>query len=397
MRDNWLKLPISEIFQVSSGQGLTEEKMLPGSNPVYGGNGEIGFHNSFTNKIEELIIGRVGAHCGNVFITKPKSWITDNALVVRFQDKDEDLKFWLYKLNNLYLRGYAFQSAQPVITGGILKNIILNIPPLPHQRKIAQILSTCDAVIEKTEAAIAKYQAIKQGMMHDLFTRGILMEDITYTDKKGKVVELRRNQLRPKQEDAPELYKESELGWIPKEWEVMRLEEIAVISYGKDYKANPIGDNIPIYGTGGIMGWTSKILNNGPAVLTGRKGTINRPIYVEGGIWNVDTIFCINTYHDTNVKWFFFQMTSKDLTKLNEATGVPSVSSTALNKLKFSCPILSEQDEITNRINLIESKIKSEHSTLSKYRQIKAGLMQDLLSGKVEVKVDEEDTDNINN
>src|SRR5699024_614429 len=121
-------------------------------------------------------------------------------------------------------------------------------------------------------------------------------------------------------QDAPELYKESALGLIPREWDVKKLEEFAVINYGKDYKANPKGDKFPIYGTGGIMGWTSKVLNSGPAVLTGRKGTINRPIYVEGGFWNVDTIFCINSNEFTNVKWFFFQMVSKDLTKLNEAT-----------------------------------------------------------------------------
>src|SRR5690606_10365057 len=131
----------------------------------------------------------------------------------------------------------------------------------------------------------------------------------------------------------------------------------------------------------------SKVLNSGPAVLTGRKGTINRPIYVEGGFWNVDTIFCINSNEFTNVKWFFFQMVSKDLTKLNEATGVPSVNSNALNNLKFSYPKKMEQDEIAKRINLIDHKIQTEQQALAKYQQLKAGLMQDLLSGKVEVGV----------
>ena len=66
-----------------------------------------------------------------------------------------------------------------------------------------------DNLIEKTEALIAKYQAIKQGMMHDLFTRGV--------DEHGH--------LRPTHDEAPELYKQSELGWIPKEWEVSPLGE----------------------------------------------------------------------------------------------------------------------------------------------------------------------------
>jgi type I restriction enzyme, S subunit len=79
-----------------------------------------------------------------------------------------------------------------------------------EQRKIALILSTVDAVIEKTEATITKYKAIKQGMMQDLFTRGL--------DKNGK--------LRPRYQEAPELYKKTELGWIPKEWDVIPLVNV---------------------------------------------------------------------------------------------------------------------------------------------------------------------------
>ena len=68
-----------------------------------------------------------------------------------------------------------------------IRSMCFSFPPLPQQRKIAKILTTVDNLIEKTEQLIAKYQSIKQGMMHDLFTRGI--------DAKGK--------LRPPQSEAP--------------------------------------------------------------------------------------------------------------------------------------------------------------------------------------------------
>ena len=65
------------------------------------------------------------------------------------------------------------------------------------------------------------------------------------------------------------------------------LEDLAIITYGKDYKNNPKGDaSVPIIGTGGLMGYTTIPLNSGEAVLTGRKGSINNPIYVEGEFWN---------------------------------------------------------------------------------------------------------------
>ena len=119
----------------------------------------------------------------------------------------------------------------------LLNNNFYKIPPLPQQRKIANILSTCDEVIEKTEAAIAKYQALKQGMLHDLFTRGI---DV----KTGK--------LRPSYQDAPELYKESDLGLIPKDWEVKDLGDVGEVKMCKrifSYQTKDEGD-IPFYKIG---------------------------------------------------------------------------------------------------------------------------------------------------
>ena len=77
----------------------------------------------------------------------------------------------------------------------------------PEQRKIARILTTLENLIEKTESLIAKYQAIKQGMMNDLFTRG--------ADDHGN--------LRPTRAEAPYLYEETPLGWIPKDWEISHV------------------------------------------------------------------------------------------------------------------------------------------------------------------------------
>lgn len=308
--------------------------------------------------------------------------LSQRTILLKFNTSIVNKDFMYYQLASAaFQRELTRNSTGSTVTGIQQKRLAkLEISyPKEHfqQQKIAKILSSCDSVIEKTEQAIAKYHSIKQGMMHDLFIRGI---------------DINTGKLRPKQEDVPQLYKNSELGWIPKDWEERRLEGIGVIHYGKDYKANPKGDTVPIIGTGGIMGWTSVSLNSGPAVLTGRKGTINKPIYIEGEFWNVDTIFCIKTNVDIDVQWFFHQLQSKDLLKLNEATGVPSVSSTALYNLKFATPdsLSGEQKAISQRFKVINEKIKSEQTTLSKYQQIKQGLMQDLLTGKVDVVIDEQ-------
>ena len=118
---------------------------------------------------------------------------------------------------------------------GILKDDLLQywieVPPLNEQRKIAKILTTVNNVIEKTEALIAKYNAIKQGMMQDLFTRGV--------DENGE--------LRPSYGEAPDLYKKSELGWIPVEWNVHPLTyAVPKAEYGISSTLSDTDEGIPV-------------------------------------------------------------------------------------------------------------------------------------------------------
>ncbi|MDO3377195.1 restriction endonuclease subunit S [Geoalkalibacter halelectricus] len=132
---------------------------------------------------------------------------------------DPDYLYTILRSDIFNRQLYQLQS------GSALKRLVLKdinklkipCPTLPEQRKIARILSTVNSVIEKTEASIAKYKAIKQGMMLDLFTRGL--------DANGR--------LRPRHEDAPHLYKQTELGLVPKEWEVARIGDFANVKGGK--------------------------------------------------------------------------------------------------------------------------------------------------------------------
>lgn len=130
-----------------------------------------------------------------------------------------------------------------------------------RQKKIATILSTIDTAIEKTQELIDKYQQIKTGLMHDLFTRGI--------GENGK--------LRPPRNEAPDLYKESELGWIPKEWEVNSIDYFCdVFNYFRFPIAAEIRETMkgayPYYGPTGIVDFINEYRLNGQYVLIGEDG-----------------------------------------------------------------------------------------------------------------------------
>ncbi len=268
-----------------------------------------------------------------------------------------------------------------------------------EQKKIAKILSTADAVIEKTQAAIAKYKAIKQGMLHDLFTRGI---DITT----GK--------LRPRYEDAPELYKKSSLGFIPFEWEDCKMGKYILENlYGprfnaKDYFEN--GNVKTIRGTdftkeGEILYQqapkalltnelisTHKLENGDIVIVTtadcGLTAVFEKPI---NDVDFIPSAYSVKYRFAKNVNPFFikyYMSTDAAIRQVNKFVRqgtLGNLPGSSILNFDIAYPKTDEQNEIVKRLLTITSKLTTEQTYLQKIQSIKQGLMNDLLSGKKKV------------
>lgn len=134
---NFVKRPIRSLFNLSSGKFLPRKKMsLKGKIKVYGGNGITGYHDVFNLENENILIGRVGAYCGNVYYTNERIWLTDNCLHISSYQYDFDKKFLSMLLSNLNLRAYANQAAQPAISYTSLKDIELTFPKSINEQSI---------------------------------------------------------------------------------------------------------------------------------------------------------------------------------------------------------------------------------------------------------------------
>jgi type I restriction enzyme S subunit len=266
-----------------------------------------------------------------------------------------------------------------------------------QQKIISKILSTCDSVIEKTQSAIAKYKAIKQGMLHDLFTRGI---------------DIQTGKLRPKYEDAPELYKESKLGWIPKEWQEDTFEKLCdYISDGSHFSPTPIDEgkiivNVKDMGEFGINYATCsqiskrdfsilKSQNCNPRsgdVLLSKDGTIGRVILFNDNreIVLLSSIAILRPSKNIQSEFLYAYLKSEYFDKqiLIKSSG-SALKRIVLRDIKSLLLIYTkndiEQKMISDRIIQIESKLQSELGYLQKLQSIKQGLMCDLLSGKKKV------------
>ena len=174
MKEGWEVKKLGEVMKLQSGENLPAKKMPDGIYPVYGGNGVSGYHNDYNMMGENIIIGRVGALCGNVRHLRDPFWLTDNGFkVILNKGLTVDLRYLTLFLNFANLRQYAKQTAQPVISNVALKEVPVILPPLPEQERIVSIL----------DAEFAKIDAVKAGaeksLQHakDLYAK-ILIDEV---------------------------------------------------------------------------------------------------------------------------------------------------------------------------------------------------------------------------
>lgn len=145
-----------------------------------------------------------------------------------------------------------------------------------------------------------------------------------------------------------------------KDWQEYKFRELAEICYGKNQKSVicPKSD-IPILGTGGLLGYATQYLYNKPSVLIGRKGTISKVQYIEKPFWTVDTLFYTKINKDLVYPHFLYYLLSTiDLSQYNEGTSIPSLRTETLNNIQLSVPSLSIQKAILNKLEYIDKKIQ---------------------------------------
>ena len=138
------------------------------------------------------------------------------------------------------------------------------------------------------------------------------------------------------------------------------LGDLATIKYGKNQqKVCSEAGKVPIYGTGGFMGYASEALYSKPSVLIGRKGTIGKVRYVDHPFWTVDTLFYTKVNEELIVpRYLYYLMSLIDLNSYNEGTTIPSLRTETLNRLEFDVPDIENQEKVLSLLEPIDIRIK---------------------------------------
>lgn len=376
---------------------------MQGNIPYYGANGIQGYIDKYIFDEDLILLAEDGGNFEE-YHTRPiaykisgKSWVNNHAHILKAkQEFNQDFIF--YSLVHKDITKYLNSGTRSKLNKSELEKIEIDFPATKDEEdKIAKIISTGDAVIEKTQAAIAKCKAIKQGMLQDLFTRGI---------------DLNTNKLRPSYQDAPELYKESKLGMIPREWDEKSIESIGEIVtgstpptaraeyYGDDFlfvSPADIQDNFFIHETAKKLtqsGFdvTRKLPDNSICVVCIGSTIGKMALLAKEGCTNqqINSVICFDPELSF---YYFYAMLFFNEPQFRKETGLQAVP--IVNKSQFSEFILPEADKkealmIAERLKAIDNKLQTEQTYLQKMQSLKKGLMEDLLSGRKQVKVSTE-------
>jgi type I restriction enzyme S subunit len=387
---DWEVERLFAICSMKSGETITSANIDQFSRyPCYGGNGRRGFTNRFTHDGRYSLIGRQGALCGNVLGVEGQFFASEHAIVVT-PSKQTDIRWLTFVLGEMRLNRYSEASAQPGLSVSKLLNIDVAHPPSKaEQEAIAKALTDADALIETLEQLLEKKRHIKQGATQELLT--------------GK--------KRLPGFEAKLGLKQTEVGVIPEDWEVVDAGSIGRFRGGNGFPTIHQGISSGEYpffkvsdmnnegnetfmdvannyiseatrrrlGANAFPPQTIVFAKVGAAIFLERKKLLTKASCLDN---NMAGFSISDAGADHRYIYYFFL--NFRLGSLVSTTALPSLNGSVLRSIKIILPpTKAEQTAIATMLSDMDADIAALDAKLAKARQIKQGMMQELLTGRI--------------
>lgn len=327
---------------------------------------------------------RVGV--GKVGINRINLAINQDLAGILIDNEKYDIKFLAYQLGTDSIQQYVAMNKRGATIKGItrdcLEQIRLNLPPLPEQKKIAHILSTVQRAIEAQERIIATTTELKKALMHKLFTEGL------------------RN----------EPHKQTEIGPVPKSWEVVELGELLKIAqYGMSVKGNPEGNYSILRMTNQVDGQIidrnlqyveisdadfSKFKVERGDILFNRTNSLD--LVGRTAIFNIDGDFVFASYlirlrtDEKRLNPFFFncyfntdEVQARLKSIATRAVSQSNISATRLKGFSIPKPSLDEQNKIVDNAKALDRKLAAHRGKLEQLKELFRTLLHELMIAKI--------------
>jgi type I restriction enzyme S subunit len=371
----WTLIPLEAIASMKSGVSITAAEIDEFSiYPCYGGNGLRGFTTRFTHDGSHALIGRQGALCGNVLGVGGRFFASEHAIVVTASSRT-DIAWLTFVLSQMHLNRYSESSAQPGLSVAKIRNLVVATPPAKaEQLAIAVALSDADGLIESLEQIIAKKRQIKQGAMQELLT--------------GK----------------------KRLPGFVGEWKDRTLGEVCLKIQDGTHFSPELGGRDFLYVTSKNVGCGTLDLSSAEMISAAE----HAKIYSRCDVAKGDLLItkdgastgnaALNTFDeqfsllssvamlrfDTGrhlAHYFLYQILSDDgqrqIKELMSGNAITRLTLRKIRLLRFPVAPFDEQEAIAAVLSDMDAEIDALERKLDKASQIKQGMMQELLTGRI--------------
>lgn len=285
--------------------------------------------------------------------------------IIRADEQKAEGVFCYYWMDWFYKKG-GTELLQKATTGirnldyQVYKSTLVKLPPLPEQRRIAEILSSVDEAIQATQAVIEQTRKVKNGVLERLLTKGI----------------------------GHTRFKQTEIGEVPEGWSVKRLGDVIRLTSGKLKSVRSLSSApssstpFPVYGGNGVAGYDSDFLIDGANIIIGRVGEYCGSVYrANGQVWVTDNALYTKQFLvDVSPDFLAHVISGIPLEKIRGGGGQPLISQKPLYEVEIALPPASEQRQIASMIQSFDNGIET--ARLSRLRSIKQALSGDLLAGR---------------
>ncbi|EAL8124264.1 restriction endonuclease subunit S [Campylobacter upsaliensis] len=370
---HWEVTKFKYFYRSNMGETILTQDLETDGIPVYSATEEDKFFGKIKNpvnilNVNDFVIPARGNSIGAIKIVKEKSTCTQTTIFSK-QFKDINPYYVYYFL--LGYRKFLFefiQTAIPQITISQVNENPIILPPLQEQKEIAEFLdSKCEKIqnyIDKKQKLITLLQEKKQALINKVVTKGLNPN----IESKNSGIEY--------------------LGLIPHHWEVRRMKFMASIHNGREQTEIADENGIyPIYGSGGILGKSMYFIYDKPSVLLGRKGTIDKPLFVEEPFWTIDTMFYTSISKIVLPKYFYYLCLTIDFQFYISGSAIPSMTQYDLANISFALPPLQEQKQIANfldeKCEKINSAIEKTKRQIELIKEYKNTLINEAVCGRI--------------
>lgn len=323
----------------------------------------------------DIVINSMNLYIGSVGLSKYIGVVSPVYYMLYKRNSNDSIDFYsqLFKTKELQSKSHGYGNGILDIRMRIpmsnLNLFPLPIPPSDEQHKIISVLNDrvdkIDCLIKIQEQQIERFEELKMAIVHKALTKGL--NPNTLMKNSGQYM----------------------INQIPNDYQLFKIKHLCKIRNGKEIDFE--GGHVPVYGSGGIFKYTNKALFNGKSVLLGRKGTIDKPQYVEGEFWTIDTAFYTHINENIIIPKFFYYATlvEIDFNFFKSGSVKPSMTQTDLGTIKIAVPSTKIQNEILEYVSIQEKRVDDFVNNLrlkiEKLNEYKNTLRYEYVTGKREV------------